>query len=260
MPQNAVSATSRPRDETINNSSYTHDSELATKSVTDRDNNAHKTLARVETVEDNGNAPQNAVSAASTPRDETINSSSAHDSKLAQELCVALSQAAAQIKKEGVPGWWSDVERLKPTCSSLHDADEALCAQELDRDCEKYATSLRHRASMTWLIRCFLEKIRRAFHRRSRANAKKYGSDKANREQRYRMGELMIAITKPILVRHGKKAYALYALMAGELPSIAQIQFVFETNLTKRSKNSIQKQVTGENIPNHECSNWRHRS
>jgi hypothetical protein len=219
VPQNAVPAASRPRDETINNSSYTHDSEPATKSVPDRDNNAHKTIARVETVEDSGNAPQNAVSAASRPRDETTNNSSyTHDSELAQKFCLALTQAATQIKKEGVPDWWSNVEKLKPMCSSLHDGNDPLYAKKLDRDCEIYATSLRHRASMTWLIRCFLEIIQRAFHRRSRANAKKHGSDKINREQRYRMGELIIAITKPILARHGRKAYTLYALMAGESP------------------------------------------
>ncbi|KAM0707298.1 hypothetical protein Q7P35_005536 [Cladosporium inversicolor] len=135
VPQNAVSAVSRPRDETINNSSYTHDSELATKSVTGRDTHAHNTIARVETVEDNGNVPQNAVSAISRPRDETINNSSyTHDSKLAQGLCLAISQAAVQIKNKGVPGWWSDVERLKPKCNVLHHADEALYAEELDRD------------------------------------------------------------------------------------------------------------------------------
>jgi hypothetical protein len=182
-------------------------------------------ITHLNTIDDNRHAASNDGPPAKKPRHGTVNNASyKDDSKLAQSLCLALSQAATRIKTMGMPGWWSDIERLKPKGGSLHDTDVALCVEELDRNCERYSTSLVYRASMTWIIRCFLEIIRRALHRRSRANAKKHGEDKPNREQRYRVGELIIAITKPLHARYGRKAYTLYALLAGQSFSMIRSQ------------------------------------
>ena len=142
------------------------------------------------------------------------------DGELAKKTCRAIANAAARIKTTGVPDWWSDLETLKPRGQSLYDADEALQSHAkvdmLDQACEKYCTSLVYRASMTWLIRCFLEIIRRAFHRPSRATATNHKRDRVDREQRCRVGELMIATTKPLYEKYGRKAYTLYALLAGQ--------------------------------------------
>lgn len=180
---------------------------------------------QLDTIDDNGHAASNDGPPAKKPRHGMVdNASYKDDSELAQSLCLALSQAGTRIKTMGMPGWWSDIERFRPKGGSLHDTDAALCVEELDESCERYSTSLVYRASMTWIIRCFLEIIRRVFHRRSRANAKKHGEDKANREQRYRVGELIIAITKPLHARYGRKAYTLYALLAGQSLSMIRSQ------------------------------------
>jgi hypothetical protein len=151
------------------------------------------------------------------------NDRDAHHSVLAQNLCSALSQASEQIKKQGAPSWWLDIESLKPQGSSLLDVDMALCVEKLDQDCERYSAGLTSRASMTWLIRCFLEIIRRAFHKKSRANARNHKKDRHNREQRFRVGELIIAITRPLHARYGKNAYKLYALLAGKSSTVTGI-------------------------------------
>lgn len=156
---------------------------------------AHVTITQCNTLSDNGGLRSGPSPTAKRRRLGTSESiTNIDDYGLAQSLCSALFQASIRINKKGLPSWWSDIEGLKPKGRSLHDTDEALCVEELDQTCTKYSASLIYRASMAWLIRCFLEIIRRAFHQKSRANAKKHHQDKAGREQRCRVGELMVAI------------------------------------------------------------------
>ena len=146
------------------------------------------------------------------------------DALVAQKICVAISKAVAQIEETGLLSWRSDLEALKPEGTSFRTLDEALqsCAdkavgsiEELDRACIAYNSSLQYRAAMTWLIRCFLEITRRHFHRRVRkpdvVTTRKLIDE---RQQRLRVGDLMIAITRPLYRKHGSKAYKLYALLA----------------------------------------------
>lgn len=180
--------------------------------------NTHVASIRPSHVRCANDKVQSAEQSSQHPVREHLNdASNAADSELASNLCSALSEAASLIRKAGVPSWWSDIERLRPNRSSLSDTDAALRVEELDRSFEKYSANLVHRASMTWLIRCFLEIIRRAFHQRSRRDAKQYAKDKVNRDKRHRIGELIIAITKPLYARYGKQAYTLYALLAGNV-------------------------------------------
>ncbi|KAK3615993.1 hypothetical protein LTR56_026252 [Elasticomyces elasticus] len=153
----------------------------------------------------------------------TDNIHSQDDAQLAQTICKAISEAATQIKNTGIPSWWSDLEKLKPNGASLQVLDNALegrtgnhivNVEELDHSCVKYNAGLLYRVAMTWLIRCFLEILRRKSHRPSRATAKAHAQDKVGRQQRLRVGELLIAITIPLYETHGKRAYILYALLA----------------------------------------------
>ncbi|KAK0932382.1 hypothetical protein LTR29_016055 [Friedmanniomyces endolithicus] len=146
------------------------------------------------------------------------------DTRLAQKICAAISEAATRIGKHGVPSWWSDLEELKPKGVSFQALDEALERHtgeaivnvgELDQSCVEYDAGLLSRSTMTWFVRCFLEIIRQVYHRRSRAASRLHQQDKANRQQRLRFGELLIAMTIPLHKKYGKKAYTVHALLAG---------------------------------------------
>jgi len=125
-------------------------------------------------------------------------------------------EAATRIRKHGVPSWWFDLEQLKPKGVSFQTLDGALSSrtgetvvnvEALDRSCEEYNAGLLSRGAMTWFVRCFLEVIRRANHRRSRAAASVHERDKVDGAQRLRVAELLIAMTIPLHERYGKKAY-----------------------------------------------------
>ncbi|KAK5725123.1 hypothetical protein LTR17_013236 [Elasticomyces elasticus] len=146
-----------------------------------------------------------------------------HDAQLAQTICQAIYEAAARIEKIRVPSWWSDLEKLKPKGATSRLLDVALEAnteeqtvivEELDRSCTEYNAGLLSRVAMTWLIRCFIEVVRQKFHRPTRATSKAHKHDRVGRQQRLRMGELLIAITIPLYDAYGRRAYILYALLA----------------------------------------------
>lgn len=100
------------------------------------------------------------------------------------------------------------------------DIDAALLASErlipLDQDCARYIEGLNCRVSMTHIIRCLLEVMRRSSGDRGIRRGRIDNLERWNRAGRFRLGDFIVLTTNALFGTYGRQAYALSTLLAGQ--------------------------------------------
>ena len=156
----------------------------------------------------------------------TNNHKPQQDAKLALQISGGIVEGADSIKKGGLAHWRANLEKLKPRGNledlvmgwQRHAQDADSIVKDLDHACKRCTHAILGGTRTVSLVRCFLEIVKAHKHKRSRIRdkVKSHAAVKDERQQRLRVGELMIAVIRGIYEEHGKKAHNLCAVFAGQ--------------------------------------------
>ena len=148
------------------------------------------------------------------------------DSQLALQIVSGIFEGVDSIRSKRIPSWCSTLTRFRPKCNlaGLAGAWEQyvrcaeLCVESHTQPTVSCVEAGSYKERMVSLVKCFLEIAQAHAHVRSRIpdRVRAHAEKKDERQQRRRVGELVIWIWNGVYQKYGKKAFGLCAILAGE--------------------------------------------